>query len=117
MSNWRPTGQVRPVYLFYLAGATFPNYLKLKNKMLNFNQNYVSCKQIHFYEIYIKILFMFKTSYICEFKFFNMEYVKSKERNLLTDKTLSHLLRVPIFEIEVDFVALSSAVTNPQNSH
>lgn len=89
MSNWWPAGRVRPDYLFYLVGVTFPNYLKLKNKIFNFNQNYVSYKQIHFYENYIKILLMFRKTYICEFKFFNMEYIKSKERNRLTDETLS----------------------------
>lgn len=46
-----------------------------------------------------------------------MKYIKSKERNRLTDEMLSYLLRVPTSEIEVDFVALSSPVTNPQNSH
>lgn len=49
---------------------------------------------------------MFGTTYICESTFSNMKHIKSKHRNRFIDKTLSHLLRVFTFEIEVHFTTL-----------
>jgi len=68
-------------------------------------------------ELALKILSMFGTTYICECIFSNMKHIKSKQRNRLTNETLSHLLRVFTSETEVDFAALLLAITHPQKSH
>lgn len=46
-----------------------------------------------------------------------MKHIKSKQINRLTDELLSQLLRVSTSEIDVDFAAVSLAVTNAQISH
>lgn len=63
------------------------------------------------------MLSTFGTTYIYECTFFNTKSIKLKEKNRLTDEMLRHLLCVLTSVIYVDFVALSSAVTLPQNSH
>ncbi|KAL4089745.1 hypothetical protein QTP88_024717 [Uroleucon formosanum] len=60
------------------------------------------------------MLSMFGTTYICECKFSNLKYIKSKERNRLRDETLGHLLRVSTTEIKVDFPKLYIEKPHPQ---
>lgn len=68
------------------------------------------------------MLSMFRTTYfyvfmfLCTFiLFYNMDqkHINSKERNHLTDETLSHLLYVSTSEMKVDFATLLFVATDP----
>lgn len=46
------------------------------------------------------MLSMFETTYICEYVFSNMKHIKLKQRNHLTNETLSHLFHVSYYAVK-----------------
>ncbi|KYN27629.1 SCAN domain-containing protein 3 [Trachymyrmex cornetzi] len=65
----------------------------------------------------LKIKSFFGSTYICESTFSSMKYIKSAQRNTLTNEALEHLLRFATTQIEVDIVKLVSNTKRIRLSH
>ena len=69
------------------------------------------------FDLGIRLLTMFGSTYICESIFSNINYIKNKHRNRLNQEHLENLLMVATTSMQVDFDDILKDKTIFQTSH